>query len=669
MNEALRGAETRFAAWVRSISASEDCRRPRLTLLISCVAVAMALTHIWQIYDFYLPSGQMRNLHVGFAIVLAYLSAMERQPADARWTFRFLALLAVVSLVPFAYIHIEYPELVSVRMFGGNQADLIVGILLLCLALYAAVREWGWIVPMLAVAALFYGYFGYLFPSGLFFHAGMPFPRLISITSFPSFRGLFGSLTVLSYSTIFLFMVFAGVLRATGGLDLIIRFAYAVGGRSRAGPAQVAVVASGLMGMISGSTVANVASTGSFTIPTMKRFGFKPEFAGAVEAVASTGGQIMPPVMGLAAFLIVGVTGIPYVNVMLAAIGPALIYYAYLMVAVQLRTMKRGLDARDVGTDAGSAGEETLGQAFRRHGHVLIGVGVLVYFLLINMPPGTAALDAIATLIAVDLAKRLWSHRLRPLAGLVDWLKTTFRGLDLGGRSGAQIVIMIAVINILVEVLVVTGFAEKLSHMMLEIAGNHLVTLLVLSAVTCLAFGLGLPTSAAYILVALLGAPALVDQGVPLLAAHMFVFMLANVSSITPPVAVASMVAANIARAKFFETSFIAVRLGLPGFLLPFLFITHPAILGIDASIGGQVLVSVIALIAVVALNIALEGYIFYPISIIERVLLLPAAFGMLYPGWATTVVGLALLLAIAARSWILSYRPVGPSPSGASPP
>jgi TRAP transporter 4TM/12TM fusion protein len=640
--------------WFQGYSAKEDSDTPWWTLLASFVAVAMAVTHVWQVKEFFLPAGQLRNLHVGFAVLLAFLSSIERTPRQAIWTRRFLIFLVVVSLAPFVYVHLEYKALIADRWFGGNQADLVVSMLLLALALYAAAREWGWIVPILAILALLYGYYGYLFPGDLFFHAGMPFPRLMSTTSFPAFRGLFGTLTAVSAGTIFLFMVFAGVLKATGGLEFIIRIAYAIGGRSRAGPAQVAVVSSGLMGTISGSTVANVASTGAFTIPTMKRFGFKPEFAGAVEAVASTGGQIMPPVMGLAAFMIVGITGTPYVEVMVAGVYPAMIYFLYLMVAVQLRAMKEGLDARGANFDIGAndAEEMTLGQAFRRWGHVLFGVAILIYFLVIRMPPGTAALYAIVALLVMEAVKQLWIHHRTPLAGLRAFVRIAFNGLDSGGRSGAQVAIIIVVINILVEVLVVTGFAQKLSHMMLGIAGSNLIALLLMAAATCLAFGLGLPTSAAYILVALLGAPALVELGVPLLAAHMFVFMLANVSAITPPVAVASMVAANMAKGRFFETSFIAVRLGLPGFLLPFLFIAHPEILGLGAGFFVQFAVSLIALLAVIALNISLEGYFFGPLGKVERVLLLPAAFGMLYPGWMTTAVGMTLLAGIAVKSF-----------------
>lgn len=632
----------------RSWPAVDGPSRPAFTLGVSMVAVAMAVLHLWQVYDFWLPSGQIRNLHVGFAIVLAYLVAIEKLPPGRRLEAGLLGALVAASLVPIVYVHVAYEALVSDRAFGGNATDLWMAMLLLMVALYAAAREWGWIIPGLAVGALIYGYFGYVFTDDLFFHAGMPFHRLMSTTSIPAFRGLFGSLVEVSAGTIFIFMLFAGVLKATGGLELIIRVSYAVGGSTRAGPAHVAVVSSGLMGTISGSTVANVASTGAFTIPTMKRFGFRPEFAGAVEAVASTGGQIMPPVMGLAAFMIVGITGIPYGEIVVAAIFPALIYYLYLMLAVHLRVVKVGLDARRSGFSMGSDVELLpMSEALRRWGHVLVGISVLLYFLIILMPPGTAALYAIAGLLAMEFAKQLWIHRTAPLAGLASFLRIAFKGLDEGARSGAQVAVIIAVINILVEVLVVTGFAQKLSHMMLDIAGGNLAALLALSAVTCLAFGLGLPTSAAYILVALLGAPALVDLGVPLLAAHMFVFFLANVSSITPPVAVASMVAANIAGARFFPTAFVAVRLGLPGFLLPFLFVVHPEILGLEAGFLETLFVSALALIAIMALNVAMEGHFVTALSPVERLLLLPAAFGMLDPNWWTTVVGAILLVGV----------------------
>jgi len=620
------------------------------------VALAMAIVHLAQIWGYFLPSGQFKNLHLGLGLLVCALVMLAKAP-PARMFDRAILILAIAAiLVPVVFIHVEYEELVTTRTFFAEPQDFWIGVLLIVVAFYICGREWGWTIPALALAAMAYGHWGNLLPGDLFWHGGLGLERLVGYASIPYFQGLLGGLTELSAGTIFLFMIFAGVLQVTGGIEFIIAIGRALGGRSRAGPAQVAVISSGFMGMISGSSVANVAATGAFTIPMMKRSGFKPEFAGAVEAVASTGGQLTPPVMGLAAFLIVGTTGIPYLEVMLAAAFPALIYYVHLMLGVHLRTVALGIDTRTVSQkDADGMEPIGVGEAMLRYGHLLLGIAVLVWLLVIQMPAGTAALYSIGALIALDSLRRLVTGYREPVKAVGGILRMIVTGLNVGARGGAQVAVVIAVIGVMVEVFAVTGFAQKLSNMMLELADGRLWLLLLIAALTCLVFGLGLPTSAAYIIVAVLGAPAMMKLGVPELAAHMFVFYFANVSAITPPVAVSALVAANIAGGRFMTTAFTSMQLGLPGFLLPFLFVVRPEILGIDASLGMQAAVAGLALIAVLSLNVALEGFLLRPMRLWERLLVLPAAFGLLEPGWITTVIGLALLAVVV----VLQLRPV----------
>ena len=620
------------------------------------VALAMAIVHLAQIWGYYLPSGQFKNLHLGLGLLVCALVMLAKAPPGRTFDRAILLLAVAAILVPVVFIHVEYEELVTTRTFFAEPQDFWIGVLLIVVAFYICGREWGWTIPALALAAMAYGHWGNLLPGDLFWHGGLGLERLVGYASIPYFQGLLGGLTELSAGTIFLFMIFAGILQVTGGIEFIIAIGRALGGRSRAGPAQVAVISSGFMGMISGSSVANVAATGAFTIPMMKRSGFKPEFAGAVEAVASTGGQLTPPVMGLAAFLIVGTTGIPYLEVMLAAAFPALIYYVHLMLGVHLRTVALGIDTRKVSQkDADGMEPIGVGEAMLRYGHLLLGIAVLVWLLVIQMPAGTAALYSIGALIALDSLRRLVTGYREPLKALGGILRMVVTGLNVGARGGAQVAVVIAVIGVMVEVCAVTGSAQKLSNMMLELADGRLWLLLLIAALTCLVFGLGLPTSAAYIIVAVLGAPAMMKLGVPELAAHMFVFYFANVSAITPPVAVSALVAANIAGGRFMTTAFTSMQLGLPGFLLPFLFVVRPEILGIDASLWVQAAVAGLALIAVLSLNVALEGFLLRPMRLWERLLVLPAAFGLLEPGWITTVIGLALLAVVV----VLQMRPV----------
>lgn len=614
--------------------------------LLTIIAIPMVLVHMAQTYGLIMPSGQFRSFHLNMSILILLIAMIGRTRSDRQWQKVVLGLLAIFCLIPLIYVHLEYPALVDDRPFLPNSYDLAIIAVMIVLTLFVAVREWGKVIPLVAFLGIMYGYFGYLLPEGLFSHGGMRIERLLGYLGIPYFRGLLGSLTEVSAGTIFMFLVFAGLIKATGGLDYVMKVAFSLSGRSRSGPAQAAVISSGFMGMISGSIMANVASTGAFTIPLMKRVGFSGAFAGAVEAVASALGQFTPPKMGLAAFLIVGLTGIPYNEVMIAAIFPSIVVYLYLAVAVQVRAVKSGVHA---GRMAQSERDElplarlTLWQATLEFGHLFLSLVVLVYFLLIGYAAGTAALYGILLLMATETIKQLIRHSTDPLRGLNESLRINLTGLVSGARSGALVAIVIATISIMVEMLIVTGFAQKLSHLLLLWTDHSLWVALLITAATALAFGLGLPTSAAYILVAILGAPALVELGIPLLASHLFVFYLAIMSALTPPVATAALVASSIAQSGFFATGFTAMRLGLPGFLLPFYFVLRPEMLLLKGTILDTLLVTVVAFIGLIALNFALEGHFLRTMKWWERVLIIPAGFSILEPTWTTTYIGLAL--------------------------
>ncbi len=637
-----------------------------LRLLFGLLAIVYVAGHLIQVQTYVLPSGQFKIWHVGGAVLLICLSLAGRSSSVVGRAVHLV--LAAAAAFTIAYVFAEHQQLTSRRSFIPNAYDLWVASLLLVLCLYASMREWGWIVSALAVVGLLYGYFGQSMPDGLLYHGGLSLRRLLSTTSIPFFNGLLGGLAELSAGTIFPFMIFAAALQSTGCVAFIMQAAYRMAGRTRAGPAQIAVISSGFMGMVSGSSVANVASTGALTIPLMKRVGFRPEFAGAVESVASTGGQITPPVMGLAAFLIVGLTGIPYSEVIVAAVFPALITYLYLMFAVHLRAVKVGLDA--TGSPELACEFEGTGPLWRLcldHLHFFVAVTYLIWALLVTNLAGRSALEATVVLLALFVLREVLFSWRGLVAIVVNALTLLARTAADAALRGAQVAVVVAVIGVLVDILAVTGFAQKLSFAMLELARGDLALLLVVAALACLAFGLGLPTSAAYILVALLGAPALVNLGVPLLAAHFFVFFFANISAITPPVAISCLVAAKIADAGFFRTSFIAVRLGLPGFILPFLFVVHPEILGIDASFAEALLVAAMALVGVVALNVMLEGYLLRPLSLVERAALAPAALGLLHPSLWASGVGLGIFAGLALVQLRAQRAQSGRSPGSTS--
>ncbi|MCE8014989.1 TRAP transporter fused permease subunit [Halomonas sp. MCCC 1A17488] len=624
-----------------------------LVLLLTLVMVA---THLLQVFQYFLPSGQFKTLHLGLALLVIFASAA----GHAGHLASRLAYVACFALSAYAagYILMEYQGLISDRVFGPEPKDVVVGSLLVGICLIAAWQQWGLTIPLIGVLGLLYGYYGNSLPTGLLHHSGMGLERLVSYASIPNFQGVLGSLTELSAGTIFIFMVFAGLLKSTGGIDFIMGFATKLAGNSRGGQAKIAVLASAFMGMISGSTVANIASTGTMTIPTMKRTGFKAPFAGAVEAVSSTGGQMTPPVMGLTAFLMVGVTGLGYDQVILAAAIPAGLYYFYLILAVHLQAVRDGvgLQAGNTATQAQPLPAKVL---MARYGHLLIAIGVLVFLLISRMPPSYAAAYGCLAIIVLELFSSAARQYRQPLQGLVAAGKRLIDGLREGGFSGATIAVIVAVIGIFVEVLTATGFAQKLSYLMLGIADGSLGVLLLIAALACLIFGLGLPTSAAYILVALLTAPALIDMGLSMMAAHMFVLYFAIFSALTPPVAVASLIAARIAEAPYFATAMQAVKIGLPGFFLPFLFVARPELLLLEGTLLDQISVVAISLLALAALNVAMVGQGFVRTTWPVRLILLFAATLTLMPGVLGTLVGCSAIVVIFAMQRGLKNRHV----------
>lgn len=624
-----------------------------LVLLLTLVMVA---THLLQVFQYFLPSGQFKTLHLGLALLIIFASAAGHAGNLAsRLTYVTCFALAAYAA---SYILTEYQGLITDRVFGPEPKDVVVGSLLIGICLIAAWQQWGLTIPLIGVLGLLYGYYGNSLPTDLLHHSGMGLERLVSYASIPNFQGVLGSLTELSAGTIFIFMVFAGLLKSTGGIDFIMGFATKLAGNSRGGQAKIAVLASAFMGMISGSTVANIASTGTMTIPTMKRTGFKAPFAGAVEAVSSTGGQMTPPVMGLTAFLMVGVTGLGYDQVILAAAIPAGLYYFYLILAVHLQAVRDG-----VGTQAGSAATQAeplpAKVLMARYGHLLIAIGVLVFLLVSRMPPSYAAAYGCLAIVVLELLSSAARQYRQPVQGAVAASKRLIDGLREGGFSGATIAVIVAVIGIFVEVLTATGFAQKLSYLMLGIAGGSLGVLLLIAALACLIFGLGLPTSAAYILVALLTAPALIDMGLSMMAAHMFVLYFAIFSALTPPVAVASLIAARIAEAPYFATAMQAVKIGLPGFFLPFLFVARPELLLLEGTLLDQVTVVAISLLALAALNVAMVGQGFVRTTWPVRLVLLFAATLTLMPGMLGTLIGCCAIMTIFAMQRSLRTRQV----------
>jgi len=598
------------------------------------LALAMAAHHLLFAKMAFLPLDQHKVIHVGFALALSLLGLYSTQKSLLSRAF-LVASIGVAAGLTFYFVAYYYD--IVMRIGYPRPLETTLGILIVGIVLETTRRNWGNTIPAVAILGMLYGYFGYYLP-GIFFHGGIPIPRLFAYAS-TYYRGIYGSLTGVSSVEVFLFITYGCLLKAAGGLDLFMKVGQVAGSRLRSGPAQAAVVTSGLMGTISGTIAANVATTGAFTIPTMIKRGYSKEYAGAIEAVASTGGQLVPPVMGIAAFLIAGLTGISYLVVCQAALLPALAYYLYLAVTVQIRAVKMNLPMTVEST-------EGLWGAVKEHGYLVLSLAVMVYSLALRNPPGLAAFHGITTLCLTFCLAQFFRRGFgqRTLRRILEFLKT---GFEEGAVSGAKIAIVIATLGIIVELFIVTGFAQKLSHGMLEISGGNLLLLAVLAGVTCIFFGMGMPTTGAYLLVALLGAPAMVDLGIPMLAAHFFVFYFGLMSSVTPPVAVGALVASGISGGNYLKTAITSARLALPGFLMPFFFLYRPQILWAGYPLGQVFLVFISVLLGLVSMTFIFENFTFRRLRLYERGLLLVTAVLLLEPEVLTSVLGMALFAVV----------------------
>jgi TRAP transporter 4TM/12TM fusion protein len=560
--------------------------------------------------------------------------------------------LAIVSLVPGFHLWQNYTDII-LRGAMASPPDLWIFIGLMAGLLVLTRLALGWALVVLVVIGILYAYFGYLIP-GKYGHGGYDLWRLTS-TLMLSTEGVYGVPMGVAVEYIFLFALLGSLLMRIGTGEVFVDIARGITGRVQGGPGLSAALSSTLMGTINGSAVANVVTTGTFTIPLMKRAGYAPATAAGIEAAAASAGQILPPVMGAAAFLMAEIIGMPYGQIALAAIIPSALYVIALMVAVRLEAGRLDLE-RDAG-----AGLGLLKETLIRRGYLLLPLFALVGFLIDGYTPTQAAVIC----IVFGLLVSPWHRDTR--VGLID-LALVCRDTLV---STLPIIAAVAAAGAVIGILNLTGLGLMLSGLIVELGGSNIWLILVLTALTSFVLGMGLPTSAAYLLLAVLVAPALTQLGVPVLVAHMFIFYYGLVSAITPPVAMAAFAAASIAGSDVNKTGYEAVRLGFVKLLVPFLFVSMPGLLliGTPAEI---VLSTMIALIGTVSLSIAFAGWLVRPLRVGERLMMAVASLLVLWPTHVTAddpatlaariigIVGLAVLVYRAA----ISEREAGVSPS-----
>ena len=556
-------------------------------------------------------------------------------------------LLAAGALVPGPYLWHSYLDVIM-RGAIATRTDEIIFLTLLLVVIVLVRLTLGRALVVLSAVSLAYAYFGYLIP-GKYGHGGYDISRLAS-TLFLSTEGVFGVPMGVAVEYIFLFALLGTLLMKMGTGEVFVDIARGLTGRVQGGPGLSAALSSAMLGTINGSAVANVVTTGTFTIPLMKRVGYSPTLAGAIEAAASSAGQILPPIMGAAAFLMAEMIGVPYRQIALAALVPGLLYVLALLIAVRLEAGRLGLE-RDT-----SGGWRFLWETLARRGYLLLPLIALVVLLMRGMTPTQAAVHCLAFALLIS-----------------PWRKETRMGpLDLALvcrntlTATLPIVAAVAAAGVVIGVLNLTGMGLMLSSLIVELGGANLWAILLLTALASFVLGMGLPTSAAYLLLAVLVAPALTRLGLSPIVAHMFIFYFGLVSAITPPVALAAYAAASIAGADANATAVESMRLGFVKLLVPFAFVTMPGLL--MTGTGMQIAISIVlATLAIAGLSVAFAGWLVRPLSGLERIAF---AAGALLVAWPTAVdatdaltlaaraVGLAVLVGAVFRSANTAARP-----------
>jgi len=609
---------------VKKYMDTEDIKKKYSILTI--ISIAMSLFHIYTALFGVLTALWQRSIHLCFGMIITFLlSSGKSKSKGKKYSNILLAIIAFATAVFFIF---DFNGIVQ-RFSQPNTSDLIIGVCFLLLTLEFARRNAGNILPGIAVVFILYALLGPYLP-GILRHRGYDIQRIVTQVSL-STEGIFGVSLGVSANYIFIFMLFGSILSSTNIGKFYIDLAIKGVGKSPGGPAKAAVVSSSLFGSISGSAVANVVGTGCITIPLMKSTGYKGEFAGAVEAVSSTGGQIMPPMMGAAAFIMAEIIGIPYYKVAIGAAIPAMIYYVSIFAMVHFRAKRRGLEGAD------TSSLPSIKEMMKEKGILLAPIVILVILLVIVQMSAMKA--SVFTVLATMAIAALFSGmRLKELVeAFEDAAKTSVIVISSTACAG----IIVAMINL-------TGIGLKFSNLMIAFSGDNTMIILILLMFSSLFMGMGLPTTPCYLILAVLGAPALVRLGIEPLAAHMFVFYFGCISMVTPPVAMAVYAAASIAESEFWKTGWESVKLALTAFIVPYMFVYNPELLAIGEPLNIAV-TGITGIFGAIVLGAGIQGWFVTHASIIERVILVVMGLLLVMPNIIMSLIGLAGTIAIFA--------------------
>jgi len=614
-----------------------------LPIIIKVLSIGICLYHLLT-SGFGVPTAlKHRIIHLGCFACIGMLLNIQKSMQEPRKSRLhgyllnsldlFFSIAAICSMI---YSLITYDRRIAEAGIM-NGVDVIFGALIIATVFWITYRRMGWSITSVALVAFVYAIFGHLIP-GAWGHRNLSMSRIIGLIAFNT-DGILGAPLGASATYVILFIMLASFLEVTGAGQFFINMATAVTGRFRGGPAKSAVVASSLFGTISGSAIANTVGTGTFTIPLMKKTGFEPEFAAAVEAVASTGGQLMPPVMGTTAFIIAEVTGTPYIQIVKAAILPAILYYTALFFVIDAYSGRRNLK--------GVPKEElpNVKKELIYCGHMVLPLVLLLVFLFMGYTPLRAGFICLVSTILISFLRK--NTRIG-----FEKSKEAFYS---AARQCVEVVCATSCAGIIIGSLYLTGLGSKLAAIILALAGGKLITTLLFTAIACIILGMGMPCVASYLILSVMIVPAIVQLGVPVLPAHLFIFYFGVTSAITPPVAMAAYAGAGIAGSNPTKTGYIAFRLGIAGFIIPFMFI-YSSELMLKGSLGAVILAAATAVFGVFISACSLQGWMLnWKVPTFQRIVLFIAALCLIKPGIITDLIGVFLFAVV-----VLSIRGKG---------
>jgi len=610
-------------------------------VLVAALAIGLSLFHLYTSGFGLLLAIKQRSVHLALVLVLVYLLYPPTKKGTAAkkipWYDFALAGLAAYAVL---YHVIFFDELIM-RSGLPTTMDLTAGFVGTVLLLEATRRVSNPILPGIAIFFLFYCYAGRYFPA-MFAHRGFNVTRILN-HMYMGTEGIFGIPLGVSATFVFMFILFGSFLEQTGMGRFIIDLSMALAGWSTGGPAKVAVLSSGLMGSISGSSVANVCTTGMFTIPLMKSVGYKPYFAGAVEAVASTGGQIMPPVMGAAAFIMAEFLGVPYLHVAAAAIVPAFLYYFAVIIQVHLEATRLGLKGIP------RAQLPKIGPLLKSRGHLLVPLAGIIYFLLSGYTPLKAAYYGILLTIGVSFLNK---ETRMTIPKLKDALYS-------GATGALGVACACATVGIIVGTATLTGLGLRIASAIVALSGGILIVSLLLTMVACILLGAGLPTTANFIVTSTMAAPALLQLGVAPMAAYMFVLYFGIAADLSPPVALAAYAGAGIAGSEPMRTGATAVKLALAGFMIPYIYVFNPMLVLVNFQAFPFAVSIATALLGVFLLGMGSIGFYKVKMAGWQRLLAIGGALTLLVPGLVSDSIGLAVLVSMHLLQTIKAKKAV----------